>query len=230
MLEICFADPYYVAVHKPAGLLVHRSAMAGDRVTLMRMLRDQLGQHVYPMHRLDRGTAGIVLFGLSSEAAAAIGQALQDHAIRKHYLAVARGWLPAEGRIDYPLEKDGTGVLQEAITEYRCLAHAELPIPVDRYATARYSLVEISPLTGRLHQIRRHFAHIRHPILADRKRGDRHHNRMWEERFQMTAMQLLAWRLAFVHPFTQQAITISTRPDEPMRRTVEDILGLQFPA
>jgi tRNA pseudouridine65 synthase len=230
MLEICYADPYYVAVHKPAGLLVHRSAMAGDRQTLMRLLRDQLGQHVYPVHRLDRGTAGIVLFALSSEAASAIGQDFQAHAVTKRYLAVVRGWLPEAGRIDYDLEKDGTGILQPAITDYRRLATAELPIPVDRYATARYSLAEISPLTGRMHQIRRHFAHLRHPILADRKRGDRHHNRMWEERFQMTDMQLLAWQLEFQHPFDQTAVRIATRPAPEMRRTVEEILGWQFPA
>lgn len=230
MLELCFSDPYFVAVHKPAGLLVHRSALAGDRRTLMHALRDQLGQHVYPIHRLDRGTAGIVLFALSSEAASAIGQDLQAHGIQKRYLAVVRGWLPEAGRIDHPLEKDGSGVLQDAVTDFRRLATAELPIPVDRYATARYSLAEISPLTGRMHQIRRHFAHLRHPILADRKRGDRHHNRMWEERFQMTTMQLLAWRLDFQHPFTGEAISIRTRPDAEMHRTVEDILGLQFPA
>jgi tRNA pseudouridine65 synthase len=191
----------------------------------MQDLRDQLGQHVFPIHRLDRGTSGIVLFALSSEAASAIGQDFQQHKVEKSYLAVVRGWLPEVGRIDYPLEKDGSGVMQEAITTYQRLATAELPIPVDRYATARYSLAEIKPLTGRMHQIRRHFAHLRHPILADRKRGDRHHNHMWETQFEMTTMQLLAWRLQFKHPFSGEILHIQTEPDAEMQRCIFDILG-----
>lgn len=221
MLQVLYQDSHYVAIHKPAGLLVHRSRIAEDKRTAMHMLRDQLGTHVYPIHRLDRGTTGIVLFALSSEAAAAMNQAFTAYEVEKTYLAIVRGWPPETGHIDYPLEKDGTGVLQEAITDFRRLAIAQLPIPVDRYATARYALVEVQPRTGRMHQIRRHFAHLRHPILGDRKRGDRHHNRMWREQFGMEGMQLLGWKLGFLHPFSGEQTQIKTEPTQHMRRAIQ---------
>jgi tRNA pseudouridine65 synthase len=202
--RILFQDEWLVAIEKPAGILVHRTGISSDRIFVLQELRNQLGRHVFPVHRLDRGTAGVLLFAFDSGSAKALQAALDSENSTKTYLAIVRGWVPEHGIIDTPLEKDGVGELQDALTSYRRLAVAELPIPVDRYASARYSLVAVKLHTGRMHQIRRHFAHIRHPVLSDFKRGDRHHNHAWQERFGMTTMQLFAWRLDLVHPFTQE--------------------------
>jgi len=222
--RILFQDPYFVAIQKPSGILVHRTGISEDKIFVLQELRNQLGRHVFPVHRLDRGTSGVLLFAYDGTAARAFQAALDAPASIKTYLAIVRGWPPSSGTIDVPLEKDGVGELQDALTSYRCLAQGELPIPVDRYATARYSLAAIRLHTGRMHQIRRHFAHVRHPVLSDRKRGDRHHNHMWEREFGMTAMQLMAWRLSIVHPFTQQTMTFEATPEETMLRACK-ILG-----
>ncbi len=222
--RILFQDDYFVAIEKPSGILVHRTGISEDRTFVLQELRNQLGRHVYPIHRLDRGTSGVLLFGFDGPAARAFQAALDAEQSVKTYLAIVRGWLPADGRIDVALEKDGVGILQDALTSYHCLAHAELPIAVDRYATARYSLAAIRLHTGRMHQIRRHFAHERHPVLSDRKRGDRHHNHMWEREFGMTSMQLFAWRLSFVHPFSLRPMTLEANPEETMLRACK-ILG-----
>jgi tRNA pseudouridine65 synthase len=222
--RILFQDSRWVAIHKPSGILVHRTGISGDKVFVLQELRNQLGRHVYPVHRLDRGTAGVLLFALDAAAAKALQAELEGEECTKTYLAIVRGWLPDAGRIDHPLEKDGTGELQEAVTTYRCLARAELPIPVDRYATARYSLAEIVLHTGRMHQIRRHFAHLRHPVLGDSKRGDRHHNHMWEREFEMRSMMLLAWRLELRNPFGGELLMMQAEPEAEMVRVME-ILG-----
>ncbi len=222
--RILFQDQHIVAIQKPSGILVHRTGISADRVFVLQELRNQLGSQVYPVHRLDRGTAGVLLFAFDSASARAMQTALESPESTKTYLAIVRGWLPDEGVIEHPLEKDGTGELQAALTTYRRLAKAELQKPVDRYATARYSLAAVRLHTGRMHQIRRHFAHERHPVLGDSKRGDRHHNHMWEREFAMTTMQLLAWRLSFVHPFTAEVMALEAEPEDEMLRVCK-ILG-----
>jgi tRNA pseudouridine65 synthase len=222
--RILYQDTYFIAIQKPSGILVHRTGISEDRIFVLQELRNQLGRHLYPVHRLDRGTAGVLIFAFDSAAAKALQATLESPATIKTYLAIVRGWLPPEGVIDHPLEKDATGELQTALTSYRCLAHAELPIPVDRYATSRYSLAAIQLHTGRMHQIRRHFAHVRHPVLGDRKRGDRHHNRMWEEHFGMVGMRLLAWRLEMVHPFSGERMVFQAETEEGMLQAL-DMLG-----
>ena len=124
------------------------------------------------------------------------------------YIAVVRGWLEADGEIDYPLANDGKVEKKNALTRFQVLDKAELDIPVDRYPTSRYSLVKAVPETGRWRQIRRHFDHIRHPILGDKKHGDRHHNRMWTEKYQMENMLLHARGLYFQHPFTREELSL----------------------
>jgi tRNA pseudouridine65 synthase len=227
-LRILFQDDRIVAIHKPPGLLVHRTGISEDRVFVLQTLRNQLGRHVYPVHRLDRGTAGVLVFALDSDAAKRLQQSLDASDSLKTYLAIVRGWLPESGVIDSPLAKDGTGTLQMAKTNFTCLAKAELQIPVDRYATSRYSLAKISLETGRWRQIRRHFNHLRHPVLGDRKLGDRHHNRMWEEHFQLVGLQLLAWQLSFEHPFTGERLCLEAEPEQEMRSAFA-VLGWDFP-
>lgn len=225
--RILFQDEFFVAIEKPAGILVHRTGISADRIFVLQELRNQLGRHVYPVHRLDRGTAGVLLFAFDSAGAKALQATLESEQTTKTYLAILRGWIPDSGLIDTPLEKDGTGELQTAHTSYRRLATSELPMPVDRYPTARYSLAAIKLHTGRMHQIRRHFAHVRHPVLSDFKRGDRHHNHAWEQHYGMTTMQLFAWRMDLEHPFTGEKMRFEAAPPESLLRAFE-ILGFHF--
>ena len=211
-LEILYRDEHYVAINKPGGLLVHRTRIAEeDKRFALQMLRNQLGQHVYPVHRLDRQTAGVLVFALNSEAAGKLRQVFDEQQTEKIYLAVARGYTPEAATIDNPIKPDKDHQhkeAQDAVTHYRRLATVELPIAVGRYQTARYSLVEIQPETGRMHQIRKHFAHIRHYLIGDKRHGDWRHNLMFKEQLHCTNMLLLARRLTFVHPYTKQPITI----------------------
>lgn len=199
---------------KPCGLFVHRSRLSGDRHSALQMVRDQLGQHLWPVHRLDRATSGALLFGRSAEAARRLMQQWQDAETAKKYIAVVRGWLPQSGCVDYPLHKlEGQERLQEAITHYRSLGFAELPLSDGRHPTARYTLVELALLTGRRHQLRRHMAHLRHPIVGDVDYGDGRHNRIFREHLHCHRLLLHALVLAFRHPFTDEQVRIYSEPD-----------------
>jgi tRNA pseudouridine65 synthase len=209
-LPILFRDEHYVAVHKPGGLLVHRTRIAEDaREFAMQILRNQLNQWVYPLHRLDRGTSGVLLFALHKEAAQRLGVVFEEAQADKSYLAVLRGYVPEAGLVDYALREEKYKAPQEARTEYRRLATAELSIPVGRYPTARYSLVEARPLTGRMHQIRKHFAHLCHYVIGDKRHGDWRHNQMFAEKLACPHLLLHARRLAFPHPFTGEFTSVS---------------------
>lgn len=212
-LEILYQDDYCAAVHKPAGMLVHRQPGDPDRETLLRLLRNQLGRQVQPVHRLDKPTSGIVLFALDRENDGLFHQLFQERSVDKVYRALVRGYTEPSGVIDYPVKDDRTGALQDAVTTYRRLAVTELPIPVGRYQTARYSLVEVRIETGRTHQIRKHFAHLRHPLIGDTQHGDTHHNRMFREKFNCYRLLLAAVRLEFVHPLTNVPIVVEAAPD-----------------
>lgn len=214
MLSILYQDEHYVAIYKPAGLLVHRTGIAyGEREFALQQLRDQIGRHVFPIHRLDRPTAGLLLFALTPAAARVASELFQQRHVRKRYLALVRGYPAQQDEIDYPLRDENRLELRSAQTQYRRLARLELPIPVDRYLTARSALVEVQPRTGRYHQIRRHFAHIRHPVIGDTSHGDRHHNRLFREHFGMHRLLLVATTLSFRHPYSGVDINIETRPD-----------------
>jgi tRNA pseudouridine65 synthase len=204
LLEIIYQDEHFVAINKPNGLLVHRTRIAEEVKTFaLQLLRDQLGQRVYPLHRLDRPTSGILLFGLHKEAAQLLMPAFESREVEKTYLAIVRGYAPEQDTINYPLKEEKYKEPQEAITSYKRLAAIELPIHVNRYPTSRYSLVEVKPLTGRMHQIRKHFAHIRHYIVGDKKHGDWRHNQMFRETLSSPCMKLHAWKLSFTHPYTK---------------------------
>ena len=206
MLEIIFQDEFLVAINKPHGLLVHQSAIARDAEEFaLQLLRDQLGQSVWPAHRLDRKTGGLLLFSLDKETDQLTQQMFMNNQIEKKYLALVRGFTPDEGLIDYPLKKDN-GVLQDAITNYKTLERQEVAIPFGKFPTSRYSLLEARPQTGRMHQLRRHFAHIFHPIIGDRPHGCNKQNRMFKEQFQMETMLLHASELHFIHPVTQKEV------------------------
>ncbi|MGE8378911.1 MAG: pseudouridine synthase [Sphingobacterium sp.] len=207
-LEILYEDESIVAINKPHGLLVHRSSIARDTSEFaLQLLRDQLGKTVYPAHRLDRKTGGVLLFSLNKETDQYLQKSFQEHQIDKKYLAVLRGFAPEEGIIDYPLKKDN-GTIQEAQTSFRLLAKSELDIPFGKFPTSRYSLVEANPLTGRMHQLRRHFAHIFYPIIGDRPHGCNKQNKFWKENYQMDTMLLHASELTFKHPLSGETVHV----------------------
>ncbi|MDN5203653.1 pseudouridine synthase [Fulvivirgaceae bacterium BMA10] len=207
-LNILYQDRHFVAINKPHGLLVHRSSIAKDAdVFALQLLRDQLNAYIYPIHRLDRKTGGALLFALNEEALKITQGLFATGKICKKYLAVVRGYTPDKDIIDYPLRKEN-GNLMEAITEFETIARTELDIPFGKHKTSRYSLVSVYPKTGRMHQIRKHFSHIRHPIIADRPHGCNKQNRFFKERWQMDTMLLHAQSLLFDHPF-QENIKVS---------------------
>ncbi|MFL6696674.1 MAG: pseudouridine synthase [Vitreoscilla sp.] len=182
-LRILHADDAIVAIDKPAGLLVHRSSLdAHETRSAAEMLRTQLGAPVWLLHRLDKATSGVLAFARSAAVASALGEAFESGRVRKRYLALVRGWPPAESEIDYPLARDpelpsaGQPRLA-AVTRYGRLACFEWPFPDGVHATSRYALVEVEPLSGRRHQIRRHFKHIAHPLVGDTTHGKSAHNR-----------------------------------------------------
>lgn len=175
---------------------MHRSRIARDvGVFALQTLRDQIGAAVYPTHRLDRKTSGVLLFAKSREAHARMQTLFRERKVSKNYLALVRGYLDIEGLIDYPLKNEDK--VQDAQTRYQCLEQYEIPIPSAGFPTSRYALVALQPLTGRFHQLRKHMAHLRHPIIGDRPHGCNKQNKLWKEQFGMTHMLLHARELAF---------------------------------
>ncbi len=227
-LTILHQDPYLIAVHKPAGMLVHRSGLAAEAVNgfLLQHLRDQIGQWVYPVHRLDRPTSGVLVFGLSSEAASRLGAMFTAGAVDKRYWALVRGWpgVPDADRegwglIDHPVrDRDFGGEPRPARSRYRRLAEVELPFAVDRYPTSRYALLELKPETGRRHQLRQHLKHLSHPIIGDTSYGNGRHNRFFRERFGIRRLMLLARALSFEHPVTAESLRLHAEPEQDWRR------------
>ena len=219
MLEIIYQDRWLVAVNKPSGWLVHRSWLdRHETVFVMQTVRDQIGQHVFTAHRLDRPTSGVLLMGLSSEVGRLLSQQFEQHQMQKTYHAVVRGWLETSGTLDYPLveeldkiaDKHATEerTAQPAATDYQSLATVEMPVGIGRYATSRYSLVELSPKSGRKHQLRRHMSHLRHPIIGDSAHGDLRQNRGAAQHFGANRLMLHASSLALTHPVTGEPLLI----------------------
>lgn len=210
-LPVIYRDEQLVAIHKPAGLLVHRTVLDRHETRFaVQLLRDQIGRHVYPAHRLDRGTSGVLLFALDRAVARAVGEAFEAQHVAKTYLAVVRGHPDEAGRIDHALtrqyddyefrQSDCASAAQEAITDYRRLATTELAQRVDRYPTSRYALLELKPLSGRRHQLRRHLKHIAHPIIGDATYGKGRHNRLFQELFGCHRLLLACLEMRLTHP------------------------------
>ncbi len=223
-IDIVYQDDYIAVVNKPAGLLVHRTNISNDREFLLQLVRDQLKQQVHPVHRLDRPTSGLVIFALNRDILKMFNKIFNEHQITKTYIAIVRGYVKADEIINYPLKNNihgGTGEQQEAITEYHKLAEYELPFPVGNYDTARYSLVKISLKTGRTHQIRRHFAHIRHPLIGDTMHGDGRHNRFFREHFKCHRLLLMANELSFTHPVNNNKIELTLPLDDDFQQVID---------
>ena len=224
MLPIIYQDERVVAIHKPSGLLVHRSELDRHETRFaVQLLRDQLGRHVYPAHRLDRGTSGVLVFALDKDTARALGGQFERQEVIKTYLAVVRGHPPEAGRIDHALSRRrddaewvgerSTDEAQPAVTDFRRLATCELPHQVDRYPTSRYALVELTPHTGRRHQLRRHLKHIAHPIIGDATFGKGRHNRLFQQLFGCHRMLLACVRMQLRHPVDGRILDLCAPPD-----------------
>jgi len=208
MLEILYQDEYLVAINKPHGLLVHQSPIARDASEFaIQLLRNQLQKKVYPVHRLDRKTSGVLLFAFDKEVNKLMTEIFTSKTIQKRYIAVVRGYAPDSLMIDYPLYTDD-GRLQEAQTLIRTLCKAEIDLQFGKHPTSRYSLIEAFPHTGRMHQIRKHLAHIFHPIIGDRPHGCNKQNKLWLETFHMNTMLLHAESVQLTHPITNEKIKI----------------------
>jgi tRNA pseudouridine65 synthase len=205
-------DPSFVVVDKPSGVAVHRGS-SNDADNLMRRVRDALGVWVYPVHRLDRGTSGAVLMALNPEAASAFGRAFAEGRVRKRYVALTRGH-PEDGDIDHAIPNDEDGPRVPALTRVRRLGVA-----------GRYALVEAIPVTGRMHQIRRHLKHVSCPIIGDVKYGKGEHNRHFRDSYDLHRLALHATDLAFDHPFTGERLDFSVSMTGTLRACIE-ALGL----
>jgi tRNA pseudouridine65 synthase len=204
-VELLFVDSHLVVAHKPSGLLVHRGWDDDEDVAMFRV-RDALGSHVFPVHRLDRGTSGALLFARSKEAASLLSRAFQDGRVQKQYVALVRGTPPEQGTVDYPIQKREDGPRVPAQTHFRLLRRS----PVDRC-----SLVLAEPETGRLHQIRLHLRHINHPLVGDVKHGSGVINRHYRSTYGLHRLALHAHRISFPHPVTGSRIdVIAPMPDD----------------
>lgn len=220
MLDIIYQDEQLIAVHKPHGLLVHKTAIARDaKEFVLQILRDQIEQYVYPCHRLDRKTSGVLLLAKDKDTQREINQLFADRKVDKLYHAIVRGWTPETMHIDYALTNDRDQT-QEAQTELRTLERFEINVPLGKYNTQRYSLVELKPLTGRMHQLRKHMAHIRHPIIGDRPHGCNKQNRLWKQKWNMLHMMLHAKRLDLPSPWD---LSFESEYSREMQYTLEII-------
>ena len=218
-LDIIYQDQHIIAINKPSGLLVHKSPIDKHETRYaMKILRNQIGQWVYPVHRLDKPTSGLLLFALSSEMAKKLGEQFENNTVKKTYIALVRGYTPLGGIIRHALKETAMfkhqkkrveeRAPQDALTLYKRLATIELPYGIDRYPSTRYSLISVYPRTGRTHQIRKHLKHISHPIIGDAKHGKGKLNRIFEENHGIHRLLLAATELRFTHPVTKEKMNL----------------------
>ncbi|TPQ26986.1 pseudouridine synthase [Methylomonas koyamae] len=234
LIEI-YRDAWLLAVHKPAGLLVHRSPIDKHETEFALQYARALngGEHVYPVHRLDRPTSGLLVFARDPQTASSLGKALMAGDVCKTYQAMVRGWTPEQGLIDHPLRdepedrrlKGEPQAEREARTRYRRLATTEIPVAIEGHATSRYSLVELYPETGRKHQLRRHMKHISHPIIGDANHGRGRHNRYFAERFGQGRLMLAATEMVFTHPATGERLHLQAELEDSFLQVLSVFAG-----
>ena len=232
-IEIIYEDEFLVAINKEAGLLVHRSWLdKGETRFAMQLTRDAVGCHVFPVHRLDKPTSGVLLFAKSSAVARSLTEAFTAHKVSKQYLAVVRGFMPEQGTVDYALSFKPDAIAdkfanldkpaQEAVTHWQSLAQIELLFAVSKkHETSRYSLMRLTPETGRKHQLRRHMRHLFHHIVGDTSHGDGRHNRFFRTQYDCARMLLHAQTLALSHPVTGEPLLLKAGLDDQWMSIME---------
>ena len=212
-LHIIFEDDYFICVHKPNNMLVHHahhSRNISDEISLLQFILAEKKIKVYPIHRLDRKTSGIILLAKETKFVSKFQELFTEGEIEKTYFGVVRGFSPDTKIIDSPVKGRDANVHKEAVTHLKTIAQITLDIPVKPYDSSRYSLVELSPKTGRMHQLRVHSTKISHPLIGDTKYGDKNHDVMFDENFGWKHLFLHAGKLAFTHPFTSEHLTLKT--------------------
>ena len=227
-IPVIYRDDDMIVVDKPGGFHVHQPEDRRRRVekekTMLYVVREQVGQYLYPVHRLDVATSGILIFALKKEMASVLGKLMTSGEVEKEYLAIARGYLPDEATIEIPLPNDTTGEMWDARTRFKTLARTELPHAVGKkHSTARYSLAKVWLDTGRFHQIRRHFARLSHPLIGDRVHGDSHHNRFFRETLELPGLWLRAQKFSFRDPRNNELREFCAPESENWQRA-KDIL------
>ena len=228
-LPVLYEDPWLAVVAKPAGLMVHDSALAADETDFAAdRLREQFGRPIHLVHRLDRATSGCLLLAFDRDSASALGKAVMARQLDKYYLAICRGWPEEAFTIDHPLD-GGPGKPQKkpAVTRFRRLATGELDEPSAGFATSRYALLECELATGRFRQIRRHLKHASHHLIGDTSHGDGRHNRAFRMRG-VHRMLLHAWRLQFPHPHSGEAVRVEAPPEGEFVRAMK-LFGWRVP-
>ena len=216
MIELLYTDEHLVVANKPSGLLVHRGWDDDEDVAMFRV-RDAIGARVQPVHRLDRGTSGALLFARTPEMVPALSRIFEEGRADKRYLALVRGTPPDEGVVDHPVPKKEAGERVPAVTRFRRIARSTID---------RCSLVEATPQTGRLHQIRRHMKHLHHPLLGDVNYGSGELNRHYRATYGLHRLALHAHVLAFDHPVTGARVVVMA----PMAEDLGAVLDqLQLP-
>ncbi len=233
LVEIIYEDEFLVAINKEAGLLVHRSWLdKGETRFAMQLTRDAVSCHVFPVHRLDKPTSGVLLFAKSPSVARSLTEAFTEHKVTKRYLAVVRGFMSEQGVVDYALSFKPDAIAdkfadldkpaQEAVTHWQRLAQVELPFAVSKkHETSRYSLMRLTPETGRKHQLRRHMRHLFHHIVGDTSHGDGRHNRFFRTQYDCTRMLLHAQTLALNHPVTGEPLLLKAELDSQWMHILE---------
>jgi tRNA pseudouridine65 synthase len=234
--QVVYEDDCLMALDKPSGMLVHPSPIDRKETWVAtQWIEVNLGWKPYSVHRLDKATSGLLLFAKSAEIAKKMSEIFEGRKVTKRYHAIVRGHVDNEGEIDYALKVKSPfrseqlladqKPAQSAITQYKLLKNIELGIPVDRYPVARYSLVEVTPKTGRKHQIRRHFKHIFHPLVGDTSYGKSAHNRFFNTHFNIQRLLLAAIELEFEHPVSCESISIQCELAEELKQLYRE-LGL----
>ncbi len=237
-IQILYEDQNYVAIHKPAGLLVHPTKLdSKEKITAVQMLREQLQRQILPVHRLDKPTSGVMIFAFSALAAEKLASQFRQNSIQKKYLALVRGHFKKEQFLDYPLKEELDAIAdknssqqrpaKEAQTNFIPVEQIEIPIMVDRYPSTRYSLVTAIPKTGRKHQIRRHLRHLNHPIIGDVAHGCGEHNTYFENRFQRRRLYLHCQEMSFFHFDDDEIVTIQSEICQDFKNTLHD-LGFRY--
>ena len=212
-LEIIYQDNYCLLVTKPNNVLVHHAHHSRnkiDEVSLIQLIENQFGKRYYPIHRLDRKTSGIILLASKREYVASFQALFTTNEIQKIYYGVVRGFSQEHLIIDSPVKGRDALVYKDAETQLKLLDKIILEIPVKPYKSSRYSLVELKPKTGRMHQLRIHMNKVSTPLINDAKYGDKNHDLMYAEQFGWRNLFLHAGSLEFIHPFTNQKLTLKS--------------------
>lgn len=233
-LGVLYRDEHLIAIDKPTGLLVHRTVLDRHETRFaVQLLRDQIGRQVSPVHRLDRGTSGVLVFAFERDVTRALSADFAAQRVSKTYLAVVRGWPAERGTIEHALKRQPDDVEwadaragnlpQEAVTHWRRLATVELPLANDRYPTSRYALLELTPETGRRHQIRRHLKHIAHPVIGDATHGKGAHNRAFAAHTGCARLLLHCAAMSFQHPQSGATVTVRAPLNGDFARLLETL-------